>query len=172
MPLAALAAIFLLILQVYSADFSEYQQKAGVMCSLARYVTWPDLATNHTAEPFRIGILGTDPFGKDLDVIVANQKIEGHPIQVIRGDRARDLGQCHLVFISSSMASSIDEVLKSFTGQPILTVADVPKFIEKGGTVQLTLEGKRVTFDINRGPAHAVGLGFKSRLLQLAKSVR
>ena len=54
----------------------------------------------------------------------------------------------------------------------ILTVSDMPGFLQRGGMIQFVAEDKRVRFQINAAAAQHVGLALSSELLRVAASVK
>ena len=58
---------------------SEAQVKAIFLFNFAKYVDWPPGALAGTATPITIGLLGTDPFGDDLQHDDEGKTINGHP---------------------------------------------------------------------------------------------
>ena len=54
---------------------------------------------------------------------------------------------------------------------PILTIGETTGFASRGGIINLTLEGKRVRFEVNIEAAKQANLNISSRLLALARIV-
>ncbi len=54
---------------------------------------------------------------------------------------------------------------------PILTVSDIPGFMESGGTIQFVLLENRVRFAVNLNPARKCGIVLSSQLLKVATKV-
>src|SRR4051794_22363120 len=85
-----------------SEPIAEYHVKAAFLYNFARFVEWPGEAFRSPGEPFSICVLGADPFGQDLDDVVAGKAIAGRPVAVRRFTDARETGGCHILFVSSS----------------------------------------------------------------------
>lgn len=159
---------------VLAQAYSEYEVKAAFLFKFTKFVEWPapEDPEAKKKEPFRIGILGDDPFGDALDNTVKDEAVLGRQIAVVRGQALDDLGPCELLFLSRSFAAEAKNVLDALKESHTLTVSDMDGFLDKGGMIHLDLDGKRVLFRINDDAALAAHLKISSQLLQLAKEVR
>lgn len=154
-----------------SSESSEYLIKAGFIYNFAQLVQWPPAAFSQADSPIVIGIVGTDPFGEIIDRVVQNKKLEGRSLVVRRLKRGASLRECNILFVSSSEAPHIEEILQSTKGMPILTIGEMPGFAMRGGIINLTVEGNRVRFEVNIEAAKQANLNISSRLLALARIV-
>src|SRR5688572_33271992 len=64
----------------------EYEVKATFVLNFARYVEWPPKQT----PPFRICVLGSNPFGKHLEAVVAGETWHDGSIVVRRVHEMRE----------------------------------------------------------------------------------
>lgn len=147
----------------------EYDLKAVFLFNFVTFVDWPPAARSAN-EPFVIGVLGHDPFGASLDEVVAGEKFHDAPLQVRRCRTIEEASRCHILFISASEAGRVSAILQALRGRPVLTVADMPRFLEAGGIIAFSTEG-RVQLHINPPAAHRAGLTISSKLLRVAKVV-
>ena len=166
-----------------SVDSSEYLIKAGFVYNFAKLTEWPAGSFAQPESPIVIGILGRDPFGATIDHVVDNKQINGRGVVVKRlkwGDSLKerqyrlwmnDLLQCNILFVSSSEATHLDELISIVKGVPILTVADTPGFAKRGGVINLILDDNKVRFEVNVEAARQANLNISSRLLALARIV-
>jgi YfiR/HmsC-like len=154
-----------------SPESSEYLIKAGFIYNFAQLVQWPASAFSQEDSPIVIGILGTDPFGAIIDRVIENKKLAGRTLVVKRLKRGAAVKDCNILFVSSSEAAHLDEVIQSTKGMPILTIGETPGFAVRGGIINLTLEGNRVRFEVNIEAAKQANLNISSRLLALARIV-
>jgi YfiR/HmsC-like len=154
-----------------SSESAEYLIKAGFIYNFAQLVQWPVAAFSQADSPIVIGVLGTDPFGTIIDRVVENKKLDGRSLVVRRLKRGAPLRDCNILFVSSSEAAHLEEILQSTKGLPILTIGELPGFAMRGGIINLTLEGNKVRFEVNIEAARQANLNISSRLLALAKIV-
>ena len=81
-------------------EFTEYEVKAAFLVNFAKYVEWPERAFPEPESPFKIGVMGPDPFGDTLERLTENQKLNGRSIAVERSDDVKELTGCQIVFLS------------------------------------------------------------------------
>jgi hypothetical protein len=163
----ALAAVVPAIAQAASR---EYDLKAVFLYNFATFGEWPTDCFASASSPFVIGVIGTDPFGSTLEQIVAGERIRGRPIVIRRFDRPDGVQKCQILFISASEKWRLKEILSVVRGQPVLTVADIPAFVEGGGLVGFTTT-TRVGIQVNPVALRTANLAISPKLLRLAEVV-
>jgi hypothetical protein len=147
----------------------ESEVKAAFLYNFGKFVKWPSSSVQST---FAICILGRDPFGAQLDSIVAGESVDAKPISVRRVTNVQEAATCRILFISSSEQNRLHALLPALSKAPVLTVSDIPQFIEHGGMIQFVLEQGRVRFEVNLGSAENSGLSMSSELLKVATQVK
>ncbi len=150
--------------------------KAAFLYNFTKFIQWPDASSEEHKSPFLIGVLGDDPFGTILDETVQGKTISGHPIRIrrFRWSRSHDraeLTRCHGLFIGRSEQFRLAEILATLTGQPVLTVSDIPDFAQSGGSIGFVLTEGRIRFEMNRQALERARLKASSKLLKLARIV-
>lgn len=150
----------------------EYDLKAVLLFNLTRFVEWPATAFASPDAPLVIGILGQDPYGKNLDEVVRTESYGGHKIQVVRFRTIEAVRDCHILFVSANEQPNFPRILRELAGRPILTVGDFEGFAKAGGMVRLyqNSEGK-IRLRFNPGAARDCGLTVSGKLLSLAETV-
>ncbi len=149
---------------------SEYAVKAAFLYKFAKFVSWPEGALP-PQDPFRLCVYGDDPFGDDLDRIVAGKRVGGHPIEVRRLRTVAEADSCHVVFLSPAEERLHRRVIAELADKPVLTVGDVEGFAERGGIIGLRVDGGRIRIEINPKAAARAGLHIDAELLGLARLV-
>jgi hypothetical protein len=150
--------------------FSEYKVKAAYLYNMARFVTWPESAFEAPEEEFVIALLGPDPFGTDLDALLADRTIDGRRIRVDRCDAPAKLRSCNLLFVSKGMCKNLPQLKERLGQLPILIVADAKGPAEVGGMITFLLEEDVVRFEVDQEAALKAGLKISSKMLGLARS--
>lgn len=181
MGLSAYLALLLVILlampfTVLAKEVGEYHIKAVFLCNLTPFVNWPahdNAQQDSERKYFIIGIYGPDPFKSLLDKVVAGEKKGEKQVKV---ERYQDLNQLDptkfdILFLHSSTLDQWPEILQSLSGFPVLTVADVKGFPEKGGMVNLLKTRKKIQVEINLEAVQRAGLSVSSKLLNLARII-
>jgi hypothetical protein len=151
-----------------AAQPTERQLKATLLFNLLKFTEWPKSAFTNAAAPLVIGILGDDPFGVTLDLVVQDESVRGRSLVVHRFAANDDPSACHLLFISRSEKDRLAALWPALRGHPVLTVGDLPEFCQLGGMINLALSPNgTIRPEIDPAAARAAGLEISSRLLGL-----
>jgi len=169
---AGVALLFLAAASGSNArQVGEYEVKAAFLLNFAKFVEWPPQAFQDSKGPFVIGIVGDDPFGDTLQQVVKGQTAQRRRIEIHHFKLAEDFGNCHLLFVSDSLAAQTDHILMRLQGRPVLTASEKEEFVRQGGVIGFALVDKSVRFDVNPQAAAAVDLKISSKLLAVAREV-
>ena len=160
------------VCRVAASNPSEYAVKAAYLYNFGRFVEWPRNAPSGQTGDFAICVLGRDPFGTVLDTTISGERIDGKSVVARRIAKAGDAAGCRVLFISSSENKQLKEILSGLGKQSVLTVSDMPQFVDQGGIVQFVLAAERVRFEINLAAAQQAGLNLSSELLKVAADVK
>lgn len=157
---------------------TQQEVEAAYLYNFGKFVTWPaepktglQTGTQTQTRAMNICVLGHDPFGASLDRIVANETIGGRPLAVVRLSNTSSVSACSILYINGSEASHLNKDLSILNALPILTVSDLPGFLDQGGMIQFVLEDRRVRFEVNLDAARMCGLVLSSQLLKVAEKV-
>src|SRR2546423_10029005 len=71
------------------------QSKAKFLINFAEFTEWPETVFTNEAEPLLIGILGRNPFGKDLEKL-ADGVVKGRHVQVLRFRKVEEIKTSHI----------------------------------------------------------------------------
>ncbi len=151
---------------------SEHAIKAAFLFNFTKFVEWPVKAFPDARSPIVIAVLGNDPFGQVLDTAVRGKAVKGRSIIVRRFADTNELGSAHILFVSSSYAASVSEVFKATKGSPVLTVSEIPGFIQQDGVIEFVVQDQKVKLHVNLDNAVAAGLKVSAELLKVAKVFR
>ena len=149
-------------------EASEYEVKAAFMYNFLKFTEWPHGALDGTVN---LCILGDDPFGNVLDSI-EGKGVGPRKVEVYRYSSLKEVGKCHVMFISPSEKWRLDGILRASAGSGILTVGDTEGYAKKGVIINFFMENNRVRFEINLDAARRSGLRVNPHLLGLARIVR
>ena len=152
----------------------EYQIKAVYLYNFSFFTTWQKGELDkHPSAPFWYCVLGENPFDQQLDLAVQNEKVATHPIQVKYLTQVEDSTECHIIFISKSEHSKLSSILGYLNKYPILTVSDIPDFLEQGGMVRFYTNSRRqVRMAIDLEPLRTAGLVVSAKLLRISDVVK
>jgi len=150
----------------------EYDLKAAFLFNFAQFVDWPPDAFPAATTPITIGVLGEDPFGASLDLLLAGETIHNRQLLVRRYQSVDQVDSCHILFISTSEASQLNHIFKVLARRSILTVGETQGFAAHAGVVGFALSKRRLRLEINTAAATAARLTISSKLLRQALIVR
>ena len=152
---AALALTFGAPVRAQPAKPLDYQVKAVYLLNFGRFVTWPPGDQAADAATFSVCVLGQDPFGQTLDATVAAESIDGKSVVTRRIARPEESDGCRMLFVSASEDRQLPQIVRVLDKAPILTVSDMPGFLQRGGMIQFVSENKKVRFQISAVPTAA-----------------
>lgn len=161
-----------LSIRAMSGAPTEYEVKAAYLSNFGSFVEWPSKTAAKSVPNFAICVLGMDPFGRALDQAIAGQSINGRSVIARRVSTPEQAAGCRVLFISASEDASLNTVLASLGNAGILTVSDMPQFVERGGMIGFVVQDNRVRFEVNLAAAKSAGLTLSSQLLKLASHVK
>jgi hypothetical protein len=149
---------------------TEYDVKAAFLLNFTKFIDWPVTSFESATSPLTICILGSDPFGRQLDRLVAGESVNGRRIVINRITQGSSTRSCHVLFISRS-EEDVPSAIANL-GSGILTVSDRENFLPEGGMIALVLDNQHVRFDINQRAALRASLTINARMLNVARSVQ
>lgn len=172
-----IAALVLLIschdvMWAQSRQSTEYNIKAAYLYNFGKFVRWPASVVATSNEPFQLCVLGKNPFGTSLDGTVKGEKIDGKSLAVRYMSSISEVSGCRILFISESERYRVESILAELGNRPILTVSDIPDFVDRGGDIEFLPVSEKIRFKVNLGSAEKSGLALSSDLLKVAVSVK
>jgi hypothetical protein len=148
-----------------------YRIKAAYLYNFAKFTEWPGKAFSTERSALRLCVLGDVSFGAALRTI-DGREVGGRELRVRHIDGASEVANCHLLFVGTSEASHVRQILKSVGDAPVLTISDITDFATIGGVIRLKTIRNKIRFEINQTAAEHLGLKLSSKLLRLADIVR
>ena len=167
-PLCLISSSTLLRAQEAS---QEFQLKAAFLVNFTRFITWPEQAFSPLQQELNLCVAGKNPFGSALNS-VEHKNINGHAISIVYAESLRKPQQCHLLYVSSSEKSDLQSLLSHLDHQPVVTISDIPGFVDAGGSIEFVIKEDRLSFIINNSELKQRGIQAGASMLDLATSVR
>ena len=146
--------------------------KATYLYKFQPFITWPGNAVMSPGDPFRLCIVGADPFGGTIDQAVAGQHAGVQAIAIVRLTSVSPADHCQIVYLGTHDPVLARRWEAALAGQPELTVTDGIADGAAKGIVNFVISENRVRFEIDETAASRAGLVISSKLLSLAVSVR
>ncbi len=151
------------------ARAAEYAIKAKVLRIIGGYVQWPSPDRGPADRPFVLGVLGSSPFGPNLEEACRGKSIQGRPIQVASLEDAKAAGSCDLLFICASEAPHLVRILALLKNKPVFLMGDSPGFARQGVMLTLLVDGDTLSMEVNLKAARAAGFDISPSFLAVAK---
>jgi YfiR/HmsC-like len=145
--------------------------KAAGLNQLARYIKWPESAFKSKEDPLRIGVLGADPFGQTLDVLLKGKKHGSHPIQPVRFPSLAELGECQMLFVPEKEEAQLARVLEKCKDRPVLVVCENAALARQGAGVALYFEHSNLRITVNLDALREARIEASSELLKLVRVI-
>ena len=144
--------------------------EAAFLRNFARYVTWPAHVFAEDSSPWKICILGRDPFGEVLEKTFKGRTEQGRTFEIFRADTLAELPSCHIVFVAYKDDARRRAALTGLKNRPVLTVADASGFLQEGGIIRFQVSD-RVGMDVNLDQARSASLKIQTKMLEVAHEV-
>jgi len=144
--------------------------KAAFIYNFAKLTSWPENTWKNTDAPLILCTAGNDQLAGDLSQL-AGKVIKGRSVSTNSLESGQDPAKCHVLYIAMSETENYKKILKSVTHHPVLSISEIPGFVQAGGLIELYRENQRTRFLIDLGKARQLNLQISSRLLRLATVV-
>lgn len=142
--------------------------KTAFIYNFAKFTNWPDRAFETLPHnSFPICLVGKEPLGNLLDQLAGSKTIKDRTILIRRNPSKHRLGNCRILYISSSESLRLDNLLKTIEGHPVLTIGNTKGYAKRGVGINLFEKNGKLKFEINRKAIHKSGLTLSSELLAL-----
>lgn len=156
-----------------SQDSREYVLKAGYIYNFTKFIKWPERAIQEIENKgLNFCVVGKDPFGNILAKFAKNLQKNNKNLLITLQVSNEKMHQCHILFVSQSEKSKINQFLQRVREYPVLVIGDTPGFGKKGIGINFFLQKNKIRFEINREALERAGLVASSELLNLARIVK
>ena len=150
----------------------EHAVKAAYLYNFLGFVTWPKEAFPSTDAPYRVGVVGRDPFDGALDEALRGKRVQGRAVRVVRFKSAKEIRSCHVLFVPDGEAKHAEAIRKATAKQAVLIVGETRDFARHTATINFYRQKGTIRFEINVDEAGVRGLQISSKLLKLARILR
>jgi hypothetical protein len=170
LPLMLTRAILLIILCLLPVMRSSgdnvipiRDMRAAYLYNFVIFTEWP----NNDRDAINICLLPSQVTLVNVRLLTTKQ-INGRPLRIIEPSN-RDTGECQLLYIGQTMDPGTRQTLAKLAGSPVLTVGEGS---QSQAMIQMNVENKRLSFDVDLVQSRRANLTISSKLLRLAKTVR
>ena len=138
--------------------------KAEFVLRFRTLFVWPNSSSNSPTNPWRIGVLGGNPYRAEFEQLVLAKKAGGFFYDVVNGSKPEHLKDCQIIFIPQGESPNWPPIHREWDGKPVLLVGEQGDFLERGGMVWIRVENERPYLEISRRTVEAAHLEFTSQL--------
>jgi len=153
-----------------AAAAQEVQVKAAYLYKFAGFVDWPASAFARPDSPLVIGVAGSDELAGQLEQVVVNRSVGGHPLAVRRLRRGDTPAGLHVLYVGGGEPGAWSELLANARGLPLLTVGDAAAELPNN-MIRFLMVDRHLRFEVALGPVAPSGLRISARLLAAAVRV-
>lgn len=140
--------------------------KAGVVAQITRFVEWPAAVSGPHPRVVDVVFVGTSRVADAL------RSMPGGAFRVRVVQRASEIGNAHVVFVSRASDGSLAEALRVVAERPVLVIGDGPSAALRGAAFGLRDDGRRVRIEVNRDALEHARLRVSYHVLRLSTEVR
>lgn len=147
---------------------SEQTLIAAFLFNFLKFTEWPE----NIVGPELTLCTSKHPAFEELNAI-GGRPAQGKPVKIKRLQIGDSLQDCHLLYLPQEEgAERIREWLKIVSNKPVLVVSNINGFLDMGGMLILTNDGKNLHFSVNLDAVRQPALKLSAQLLQIAREVR
>ena len=144
--------------------------EAAFLRNFAHYITWPEEVFADPKTPWRICILGSDPFGEVLEKTFEGRTEQGRAFTILRTRKPSGLKNCQIVYLAYNASANRQAALSGLHGLPVLTVSNAPSFLQEGGIIRFDVSDY-VELNVNLDQARAASLTIQTKVLEVSRAV-
>ena len=165
-------------------DRLEYEIKAAFLVNFAKFSQWP-AAKEDINKPIFIGVIGLSPFSKEVTDALESKKVNERTVKInsFAGYKEHkklpkeefektvsELQACHILFICQSESDIFNEINEAVSNSSVMTVSDIPGFVDAGGIINFVIDNTKVGFEVNVKAATDAKIEIRSQMLRVAKN--
>lgn len=152
------------------AVYSAAVVKAAYLYRFAGYVRWP--GPQQAGSAFVIDVMAGSAVASDLERLLPDHPINGHPARVRVISDISDLGDAQMLYVGPDFKGNVRKLIASLGNRPVLVVTDESQGLNDGGTINFVESGDgHLRFEVSLTAAERAGLRISSQLLSVAVRV-
>ena len=147
----------------------ENSLKVVFVYNFAKYTQWPAAGSPSEAKDnfFHVCVLGHINFSRQLTEI-DGASLDRERITVNYLNNLSDVPRCRILIFGLLEKHAQKTALEAVTRFSVLTISDLPGFIDAGGMIEIFRDNTRLRFKINHERMIARGIVLSSKVLRLA----
>ena len=163
---------FAKIAPAQSGSADEFEIRAAMLFNLTRFIDWPPGKMDAAHSQFVFCILGADPIGVDLDLLLRNKTIETKPVSLRHITSIEAAGECHVLYIGAGEHKNLVRISAALEKEGVLIVSERSNLDSPDQMIGLPTVDDHVRIDVNLALTQRGGFAISSKLLHLATVTR
>lgn len=164
---------YLLLYGFLLLSFTVFSQegkfKALFMYNFTKYLEWP---ANKQNGDFVIIVFGKSDITDELKIIAAKKKVGTQNITVREVTSLSELAACHILFVSESQSSKLNEIVSKSLKAGTILITEKPGLAVTFSGINYIIVNGRQSFEINKANLEKQGVKVNSILLSLGVVVQ
>jgi hypothetical protein len=133
--------------------------------NFSRLIEWPP---NYRTGPFVIGVLAAVEVTSELELYTKGKKVGTQDINIIRFKTAKDITNCHILFVPFDKTKQLPEILGMLSDKSTLIITEKAGALEEGSAINFTVIEDKLKFEIKSENAIKLGIKFSSKLQEMS----
>lgn len=167
--------IILVSLLILSSGFKKgsvdtnSKMKAIFIMNFTKLIEWPK---SYREGNFVVGVIGNSPLYSELTKMSKTKKVANQSLQIKKYSTSKDIGKCHILYVSKNQSQEISAVLKKVKSNSTLIITEKQGLVEKGAGINFVIKNNRQKFELNKKNVEKYKLKVSSNLEALAFTVK
>ena len=156
--------------QSWAVDLDKVSRiKAAYIHQFSHFVSWPgsEAVASSSIAQMTICIIGHDLVSEYLAKL-AGHRHGAYSIEIEHPTSPSAAHHCELLYITPRSPAEVDEIVREMDRFPVLTVSDVPGFVDRGGMIGFIVKEDRVRLEINLPAAQRARLHISAKLIEVS----
>lgn len=148
----------------------EYELKTAFLYNFVLFTQWPADSPQENSPYINVCTIGQDQFGPVLEQL-QGRKIRDKRVFLKREVGIEQVRDCHLLYISANEPENLARIREQLRDSSVLTVSDLNPASSERTIINMSIDNKRLVFDVDMMSARQARLVMSSKLLRLARRV-
>jgi len=145
------------------------KMKAIFIMNFTKLIEWPK---SYREGNFVVGVIGDTPLYSELTKMAKTKKVANQSLQIKKFSTAKDIGKCHILYVSKGKSQDISAVLKKVKSNSTLIITEKQGLVDKGAGINFIIKNNRQKFELNKKNVEKYKLKVSSNLEALAFTVK
>jgi hypothetical protein len=149
----------------------EYEVKSAFLLNFSKFIEWQDQA-KISLSTFRIAIYKHSPIEKPLEKLIANKKIDGKTIEILKFSNLDECPNAQIIFLPYiTNFTDFKRIAKSEECKNSLIISENIGRLKIGSCINFLVLKNKIKFEINTTNLKENKLKASSHLLKLAEII-